>query len=492
MRPYNFTKTQIFKGGRLYIQSMFFSLFLIALKQSNVKASVTGTFVRLESFGYEVNGQYSLSILQSSQPIIFGVLTKSQYDKLSNIGDEQGKYCPSNVSDPESTPEAEISSIQLYFQEGSEPMTLSGKVKEKGVYYFFLYSCGSSKYNMRFSIELSNPNSKLDTREYPSKIEDPVAIAAFAILLILWVINWVMNCRLKIFLHFLLSAVFILALLAVISRYVVLLYSAQHHKKRSVETLFIIFDLFYMLCLFVFVLLAAKGWCIVRESIKFTELLIAIICTLAFLILQTINNYVSFGKYDFIVIILMLVALIVYVQQLISAINNATLHIRAHLLAITNVGIDARTTPIWQKFLMYQMLQWTIIVFCLILIVRIIVVYFLSDLIWLPVFLGDVQNLVMLILLGINFRLRGPAASNGYAMIEDQDMSSYGPTEVIMSDIENMGINEMQMGGKQWESGMPLPGPPHLVETPKIVTLESPDGTREIAISPGSYDEPPQ
>lgn len=469
---------------------MIFYLFLIALKQTNVKASVTGNFVKLESFGYEANGQYSLSVYQSSQPMIFGVITKSQFEKYKDIGKEQSKYCPVNLSDPESTPEAMISDVQHLLNEGDESFTLSGNVKEKGIYNFFLYSCGDSKYTMRFSIELSNPNSKLDTREYPSKIEDPIALAVFVILLILWVINWSMNCRLRIFLHYLLTAVFILAALAVISRYIVLLYSDKNHKNRSIESLFIVFDVFYMFCLFVFVLLAAKGWCIVRESIKFTELLIAIICTLAFLILQTISNYVSFGKYDFIVIILMLIALIVYVQQLISAINSATLHIRAHLLAITNVGIDARTTPIWQKFLMYQMLQWTIIVFCLILIVRIIIIYFLEDLIWLPVFLSDVQNIVMLILLGINFRLRGPDASNGYAMIEDQEMSTYGPTEVILSDIENMGVNELQMGGTQWQSGMPLPGPPHLVETPKIVTLESPDGTREIAISPGSYDEP--
>lgn len=468
---------------------MIFSLFLIALKQTNVKATVSASFVKVESFGYEANGQYSFTVLESSQPIIFGILSKSDFNKINDIDKEQSQYCFVNESSSD-LPEAEISPIQHIFYVGSKPFTLSGTVQEKGVYNLFLYSCGDSKYTMRYSIELSNPNTKLDTREYPSKIEDPVAVGLFLVLLVLWIINWGMNCRLKIFLHYLLTAVFILASLAVISRYIVLLYSAKNHKKRSVETLFIVFDVLYMFCLFVFVLLAAKGWCIVRESIKFTELLIAIICTLAFLILQTINNYLSFGKYDFIVIILMLIALIVYVQQLISAINSATLHIRAHLLAITNVGIDARTTPIWQKFLMYQMLQWTIIVFCLILIVRIIIIYFLEDLIWLPVFLSDVQNLVMLILLGINFRLRGPDASNGYAMIEDQDMSTYGPTEVILSDIENMGVNELQMGGTQWQSGMPLPGPPHLVETPKIVTLESPDGTREIAISPGSYDEP--
>lgn len=468
---------------------MFFSLFLIALKQSNVKASVTGYFVKFESFGYEANGQYTLTVLKSTQPIIFGVLPQSEFNNLKDIGDKQHIYCPFNVSESETKPES-ISSVQLYFEEDSKPLTLSGNVNEKGVYAFFLYSCGSSKYTMHYSIELSNPNTKLDTREYPSKIENPIAVVAFAILLILWLINWFMNCRLKIFLHYILTAVYILSVLAVISRYIVLLYASSHHKKRSIESLFIVFDLFYLLCLFVFVLLAAKGWCIVRESIKFTELLIAFICTLAFLILQTINNYLSFGKYDFIVIVLMLIALIIYVQQLISAINSATLHIRAHLLAITNAGIDARTTPIWQKYLMYQMLQWTIIVFCLILIARIIVIYFLSELIWLSTFMSDLQNLVMLILLGINFRLRGPDASNGYAMIEDQDMSTYGPTEVILSDIENIGVNEMQLGGKQWESGMPLPGPPHLVETPKIVTLESPDGTREIAISPGSYDEP--
>ena len=350
---------------------MIFYLFLIALKQTNVKASVTGNFVKLESFGYEANGQYSFSVYQSSQPLFFGVITKSQFEKYKDIGTEQSKYCPVNLSDPESTPEAMISDVQHLFNEGDEPFTLTGNVKEKGIYNFFLYSCGDSKYTMRFSIELSNPNSKLDTREYPSKIEDPIALAVFVILLILWIINWSMNCRLRIFLHYLLTAVFILSALAVISRYIVLLYSDKNHKNRSIESLFIVFDVLYMFCLFVFVLLAAKGWCIVRESIKFTELLIAIICTLAFLILQTINNYVSFGKYDFIVIILMLIALIVYVQQLISAINSATLHIRAHLLAITNVGIDARTTPIWQKFLMYQMLQWTSIVFCLILIVRI-------------------------------------------------------------------------------------------------------------------------
>ncbi|OHT07255.1 hypothetical protein TRFO_24664 [Tritrichomonas foetus] len=461
---------------------MFFTLFLIFERYSNIKASIISQYVAIESFGFEAGGDYSFSISESSQPIIFGVLSKENYTKFKDDESKTPeKYCPVNGN----TNYDNISSIQQFFNVSDPTKTISGEVPTKGIYYFFSYGCIDSKYNIKYSYEFSNPKTKLDYRDYPSMIEYPIAIVIFAGLLIVWLINWFMNFRLKIYIHFILTAVFALALISSCARYGAISYASKNHNNRAVESAFIVFDLLYSVTLFIFVLLAAKGWCIIRETIRFSELILAISFTVIYLILQTISTYVSFGKYDIIVIILMLIAICLYVHQLISAINSASLHIRAHLLAIQNAGIDAKTTPVWQKNLMYNMLQWSIIVFLILIIIHIVIVYFFPNYGWVDGFIYDIQNIVCLILLGINFRLRGPDAANGYTMIEEPD----GTNEFAMSDIERIDVNsaEFQQGGKQWESGMPLPAPPQVVETPSIVTIESPDGTTDIIIQPGKY-----
>lgn len=467
---------------------MLFSIFLLAYKYT-YRASINGEFVGVENFGFQANGTYSFSVKDSTQPIIFGILPNSQYKSISKANPSKEDYCPSNLSDPTSKPKVDFSPSQILLLEGEEK-TLRGQVDTESVYVFFYFSCGSSKYSATYSAEFSNPNTKLDTREFPLLILDPISIGIYAVLLTLWLINWIMNCRLKIYIHFILSAVFILATLTSAARYGVLMDSAKHHTRMSVQWIFILFNLLFLFGIFLFILLASKGWCIIRESIKFTELILAIVFTLLFLILQTINDYGRIGKYDFIIVLFMILFLVLYVWQLISSLNSATLHIRAHLLAIGNAGIDARTTPIWQKYLMYQFLQWTIIVLCLLLIVYIIVTYIFEDLIWLSTLLADVQNIVVLILLGINFRLRSKDAQNGYQMIEEPLEEQFDTSQFALQDIENMNIDDLQTGGKTWESGMPLPRPPQIIETPAIVTLESPDGTTEIAIQRGTYEEP--
>ena len=456
------------------------SLFLLSLRSSTLYSKLSTPFVSLVDFGFEAGGNYQINIFHSSKPIIFGLINDDQYDAIENEAAKFDKeeYCGE-------APTTNFSVIQHYVPANSALVSITGTIQTKNVYHLFVFNCEDDKFNVKYSYSFSNPNSKLDYREYPSLIEYPVAIAIYCILMILWIINWIINKRLKIYIHFILSAAFILAFISSIARYGALKYADANHYSIGIQSIFIVIDLLFSIGLFIFIVLASKGWCIVRETIKFSELILAIVFTVGYLICQTVYAYTSFGTYDLIVILLMIIFIALYVWQLISAINSATLHIRAHLLAIQNAGIDAKTTPIWQKNIMYNMLQWSIIVFLFLIIIHIFVDYFLSNVQWVDGFLYDIQNITILVLLGINFRLRGPDAENGYTMIQENDEFN----EFMLSDIEGINLNsrEFQTGGTPWQSGMKLPGQPQIVQTPSIATLETPDGTSDIIIQPGSY-----
>jgi hypothetical protein len=111
------------------------------------------------------------------------------------------------------------------------------------------------------------------------------------------------------------------------------------------------------------VLLIAKGWCIVRDSISLKEIVRSMIFSLCFIFFRILLDVVNDKVWGSVLIVLSGVSMVLFMRELIVGSREATMHILAHMLAISNEGINPRTTPIYQKHRLYRKFQLVLVLF---------------------------------------------------------------------------------------------------------------------------------
>ena len=429
------------------------------------KTPFAGSLYRHLDFGFTKDGTFSLTVHSSTvSNLTFGLLTNDQYKTYKKT---EPDFCSGSVV------------AAAHAKYAGSPVTLSGAVPAEGVYHVFYSNCGEqSEFEVKYTYDMANGESRLDSRAMPGLIEQPIAIVVVVLILVLWLINWALHRRTKIYVHYVMTVMFVLAVVARLARYGWLKYEEKYDFHRGMQALMVIFRLFFQISLYFVILLCAKGWCIMRRSVKFVELIVALVSTICYLVFQTILDYASLGNWAILVMLLELAAMIVYARELIVAINRGQLQTYAHLLAMSNAGIDPETTPIWQKKNMFERLQYIIMAYLLLVLARLITLYFASSLLWLDAMMEDIADITVLIALAIIYRLRGGNA-DGYSLLDEMDNG------LMLSDIETSEIpRSFNRGGRKWEDGMTLPYATPVLSNVSQVVLDSPDGVSNIEVKP--------
>lgn len=441
-------------------------------------------------FGFKKNGKYSIVLSNPSAPLVFGLATKEEVSSNSIFNFEMsprpdichGKY--------------QLAKIQQ-FAEFNETTVLSGEIPKKGVYTPFYYGC-TEDYKFSLEVDFLNGNSHLDYRIYPSTICTPIFIGLFGLLFVLWLINWFTHFTLEIKIHYFLTSCFVLA---VVMRG--LYYGYLEDMKRvgfisdAIYYSYYIIDSINTLFLLITLILAARGWYIISKKIEYKSLIVPIVFSTLYVILNALLIFLSLGFFDFLVAIGALVCLGFYIFYLTRFVNESLFKITAHILVIKNDGIDPKTTPVYQKYKMFKLFFRALIVYCFCIMISLVAEVFSGDLSWLPHLINDISHFILMCFLFYIFMIR-QKRYNGYLIIEDDG----DVEECSQNDIQNFQVDNIEGAqGNEWDENTPLPPPPIIVGYEKEPSKTNergsmPEGANEYSLenldnNPTLPDSPP-
>jgi hypothetical protein len=439
---------------------------LFCLRIDNKKYTASEGISTTTDFGFLVDGKYSLTLHQSSSRVVFGLLSPDELKRAQKLEPNSTLVFLGNES---------IGEIQSIYT--NESKTITGAITKKNVYTIFCYSPFSSSAKLLMSADFSNPTSRLDYRAMPSLVEMPVAIAAFSVVLLFWLGNWFINCNLRIYIHYCLTVTFTLGVIARVISFVNLKHTEVSDTSLTLQSVSVAFRVIFLVAIYTVILLCAKGWCIVRQSVRIVEFVRAITLAVAYIVMQTVLDLVTLASWLKVgLLLLVIICMILYVRELFRSIHLAEMYIMAHLLEISNSGIDPETTPVWQKQRMFNRLQLCVIAYFVAIFVQIAVELFVGDVQWVMTMMQDLADLTILIAIAIVYRLRG-GNRHGFTLIEETDDEMY----IGLTDFEPMETpRRFQRGGRRWESGMILPPPPG-ARTNTTISLAAPDGDFQVS-----------
>ncbi|OHS96608.1 hypothetical protein TRFO_37183 [Tritrichomonas foetus] len=399
-------------------------------------------------FGFEKGSKYEMKLSNPSSDMVFGLMTKkevSEYSWFYITGVDQ-KICHG---------ESSLAKIQTFAGAGNVTV-LSGTIPEKGVYTPFYYGCVPT-YQFYIEVDFKNGDSNLDYRYKPLLFTNPLFIALFGILLILWLINWFTHFTLEVKIHFLLTACFALAVLLRGLYYGFLNDTKKNgFVSNSVYYSYYAFDIVNTLFILATLLFAASGWCIITKHLQINQMVIPGIFGALFVLGNALNLFLDVGLWNALIGIVTIACLAVYVYYLVKYINDVAFNISAHLYVIKNSGIEPKSTPIYTKYKMFKFYRISLMTFCTMYIICIIIETFFGSILWLPTFAYDFTYFTFYVMLFFIFMMR-QRRKNGYLIFEEGEAEEFS-----QQDLES--INQVDLdGGREWDESTPLPPQPMVI-----------------------------
>lgn len=449
----------------------------------------TGTSQRVfgsirESFGFEVGGTYSLTATNIQIPkLMMGLITDTEYAKLDVLS-----LKPSNCTEDDHPTISNISQI-FNIENKSQIIQLTGTIDKKDVYNIFFYGCYNKSFSLSYDHFMKNPNSYIDYRYTPLFTMEPVVLGIMVLIFVIWLVNWFMNFSVQIYIHYMFTGTFGAFILSAIG-YLAFIFIAKNYQTPIFG--YIIFfsaAIVKYIVLLATILMASKGWCILVDTVRYCEFATSFIYSACAIVAFTIVAYTNFTLLvQSIIIIIGLIFFILYMYSLITSINKLNLMILAHMMVIQQYGIDPTTTPLQQKKRMYRLFNILLLSVTVLILIYLVVSMFVDTTFWIADSMKSVIEIYFMLGILFIFHIRS-TDSDGYTKINDsQDPGE----EFALADIEaaQQGDGPITPGkGIQWKPGMRLPTKPQIVETPKQISLETPDGVEEIEIAPGSYND---
>jgi hypothetical protein len=436
-------------------------LLILAAYRNIMKIDTADGYKSLSSFGFEPGGLYAVSFsgFDAELQYCFGLIPPAS---LALFANSSAQITPCQGSDDYS-----------HAFGGSVTPSFTGRIASKSVYVPFIIFQPPVKSKLIITINQSyrNPHSFLDSRWNGILIEKSICLVLLIALISYWCLNWFHHFTVQIGIHYLLTAVFATLFFYQICRTIRFSILNRSDTAGFFEILHLTFRTLVELSACVTVLLIAKGWCIIHDTIPLRDVFASLAYSLVFISLGLCLEYVNSPDVSSAIALLMTIAMVLFLHVLISNTNDATRHILAHLLAIANIGINPRTTPIYHKHELYKKFHAIILGACVEMLVYFGMKAFFEVSFVLDEAVFDFIPCSIAVAMCVVFRLQ-PAGQAPYARIDPER------GEIALADLESVNVNSDQMsGGRSWEEGMALPGMPEIVRTVDTrVVLASPDG----------------
>ena len=149
-----------------------------------------------------------------------------------------------------------------------------------------------------------------------------------------------------------------------------------------------------------------------------------------------------------------------YYNVLITSIAEANSVVSAHLLLISQSGIDPETTPIQKKFYIFNMISNPVVLYFSIMMFRTVLFELLHVPDYIMTGIYDAATLALLSVTAWLFKLK-KSLRNGYMMVGENAES----VEFTLDDIEKLNEDKDEIhksATTPWQEGMPLPAQPIL------------------------------
>jgi hypothetical protein len=199
------------------------------------------------------------------------------------------------------------------------------------------------------------------------------------------------------------------------------------------------------------ILLVAKGWGITRDVLSFKEFAFSMVYSILFIAFKALQDCFPDGAAGIVILLLTAVTTLLFMRELVRSTNDASLHIIAHLLAISHERINPLTTPIYQKHKLYRRFQLILLVGATELLFYLAAKIFLEIAFLTDEVVADVLIASVIIMLCIVFRLKGRQNESYLRILGEED--GRVPVGLPLADIEGVDI----AGGRGWTEGMALP-----------------------------------
>lgn len=431
-------------------------------------------------FGFLKGGEFvmtarnNISKFKEGLSRIF-IMTKDQYNSFQNalLNDEL---------DFEKCDYGEVyDKFLINFTDNYDEILFDGKIDMKRVYYTVIMNCDYklARDEDRYYLDavFMNPDGQLlDYREIPKLKIFPTFIAIVSIILVLFIGLLIYYKR-----HFLKLYIFIIVcclmyILFLVFSFISLKYSSNHDDHSKWEICLTVFECLYCICLCSFLVISSTGWCLLNVELNVKDTIITIFAISAMFSMLFLQVNVEYGYYELLFFFIEIASMFIVARALFNNTKDAEDKITAHLYVISKDGIDPKTTPIYEKYKMYQIfLYMNMFFFLFIIIVNSIMGLFEVES-WLQSLINIFCQLFALLNPIIIFRPRGKSIDkymeNDYnkSLLNDDDNNGGGSgiggdfgdrDEVMLDDLD--GFDPRKSQGTEWQDGMKLPLQPILV-----------------------------
>ena len=370
-----------------------------------------------KSFGFHKNGFFNVTLSEPNiTRIMVGFMNETEMDNFNQSVVSVTDYC----NDTLISYSQKFSVLNFQNLDKKEKLSYYGNIEEKGVHYLYYYGCPEPYYRFKFSLVFQNPNSGLDSRSEPLLYTTPVILVLDTVLLVIWLLNWFCNFKVQIYIHYMFTATFTFTCLNVLAEFIDIITT----KNDGNTTASFIFSFITLIIKYILLLatlmLCAKGWCIIADTIQVKELFLSFIYSGITIGSIFILYYGESLNQIFIIILLIVsvISLLLYFQKLMKSLSDVNLQIFAHMLAIKNAGIDPNTTPLKKKKDMYTKFYYCFILFCIFVAIQLTLSLFSSTTYWIQPFVWQLTDTILFIILGYIFRIRD-VDNGGYYEINE-------------------------------------------------------------------------
>jgi hypothetical protein len=446
------------------------SLFSVVCYFSETKISTSLFDTTLHDFGFEARATFQVSFDRLSPDATYGFALLTNSDRAAFSRLLTHKAMPSVGC-------ANLSLFGPYFYNFSSSdtkhFTLKGIIFAKAVLTPTILNCHTSLGTLLVSETYSNGATLLDFRHLQTLKLKSIPIAADFAIFIVWLINWIRFYRICIPLHHFQTSILVCGVFAPSLRLRELSVLNASDADGGLTAARIVFSILADALLFTTLLLTAKGWCIVRDTLQVSEIVRSFVYGFAYITFALLlTERQHYGWWMYLLVVLAMSSSGFFIAELVASMNRASLHILAHMLVISSSGVAPATTPVYQKHQLYHYFQFSVVTFCGLLMVKLVISIVMKVDYWIDELVGDLLRSGIYATLAVLLRLRGSEGGE-YTSIAD------APTEMALSELETVNVdpqNILERGGVPREEGMQLLERPVIVEQTSLVTLSSPDG----------------
>jgi hypothetical protein len=352
--------------------------------------------------------------------------------------------------------------------QAQEPVLLN--ITKSAVYVMIIQNCDDrdmkgSKEGIYVNVIFSNPNGQhLDSRDVPSLAVVTIMIALFGILIVGYVAYLIIKMHRLVTIHFIIGAIVILYILYLTCYEAALKVHSKSDDRTSWSKALIAFETIYTIVLFSFLMIASGGWPILHVEVKWYSVLSAILSVGVFMGSIVVSRELDLRLWVFLVLVLEGLAMAWILRTVLMNTRDARQHVKAHLYVIQAEGIDPRTTPVWEKFRMYNAFMYVVgFAFAAFFLVNIVWI-FLNASNWVTNFVSNLVQLGIILMMMNLYRPRGRGGTAYFA--RDQPTEGEERRQVLIEEVDLMDLDSGQREGmRDWDEGVRLPLEPVLVKS---------------------------